>query len=60
MNISVDDQSPLYSFVILVGNAETSDQLNKLLTWATKIGERCRKKQCGNLWQKEWRPGKSF
>ncbi|HEY7082939.1 MAG TPA: PPOX class F420-dependent oxidoreductase [Nitrososphaeraceae archaeon] len=40
VSISVDDQTPLYSFVIVDGIAETSDLPNELLSWATKIAER--------------------
>ncbi len=40
VSVSVDDQSPLYSFVILEGYAEISDQPDQLLSWATKIAER--------------------
>jgi len=40
VSISIDDQTPLYSFVIVEGIAETSDQPNELLSWATKIAER--------------------
>lgn len=38
VSVSVDDQSPLYSFVILEGYAEISDQPHQLR--ATKIAER--------------------
>ena len=40
VSISVDDQTPLYSFVIVEGIAEISAQPEELLKWATKIGER--------------------
>jgi PPOX class probable F420-dependent enzyme len=40
VSVSVDDQSPLYSFVIIEGYAEISDQPDQLLSWATKIAER--------------------
>ncbi|MGA9841405.1 MAG: PPOX class F420-dependent oxidoreductase [Nitrososphaeraceae archaeon] len=40
MSISVDDQTPLYSFVIVDGIAEISEQPDELLRWATKIAER--------------------
>ena len=38
--ISVDDQTPPYSFVQLEGTAEFSDKLDEMLYWATKIGGR--------------------
>jgi hypothetical protein len=40
VSISVDDQCPLYSFVIVEGIAKTTNQPDELLTWATKIAER--------------------
>jgi PPOX class probable F420-dependent enzyme len=40
VSISVDDQTPLYSFVIVDGVAEISHQPSELLIWATKIAER--------------------
>ena len=40
VSISVDDQTPLYSFVIIEGIAEISAQPEELLKWATKIAER--------------------
>ena len=40
VSISVDNQTPLYSFVIVDGVAEISDQSSELLIWATKIAER--------------------
>ena len=40
VSISVDDQTPLYSFVIVDGIAEISEQPDELLRWATKIAER--------------------
>jgi PPOX class probable F420-dependent enzyme len=39
-SISVDDQTPPYSFVIINGVAEISEEPNDLLKWATKIAER--------------------
>ena len=40
VSISVDDQTPLYSFVIVDGIAEISERPDELLRWATKIAER--------------------
>jgi PPOX class probable F420-dependent enzyme len=40
VSISVDDQTPLYSFVIVDGIAEISEQPDELLKWATKIAGR--------------------
>jgi PPOX class probable F420-dependent enzyme len=40
VSVSVDDQTPLYSFVIVDGIAKISDQPDQLLSWATKIAER--------------------
>ena len=40
VSISVDDQTPLYSFAIVEGIAEISEQPDELLKWATKIAER--------------------
>jgi len=40
VSISVDDQTPLYSFVIIEGIAEINAQPEELLKWATKIAER--------------------
>lgn len=39
-SISVDDQKPPYSFVIVNGIAQISEEPSDLLKWATKIAER--------------------
>ena len=36
----VDDQAPPYSFVLVEGSAQWSDDLDEMLLWATKIGGR--------------------
>jgi len=36
----VDDQAPPYSYVLLEGRATLSDDLDELLTWATRLGAR--------------------
>jgi PPOX class probable F420-dependent enzyme len=38
--ITVDDQTPPYSFVTVFGEASISEDLDEMLTWATKIGAR--------------------
>ena len=38
--ISVDDPHPPYSFVQITGTTEISEDLDEMLIWATKIGER--------------------
>lgn len=38
--LSVDDQTPPYSFVTLFGTVTLSDDLEEMLPWAIKIGER--------------------
>jgi PPOX class probable F420-dependent enzyme len=38
--VSVDDQTPPYSFVSLWGEASLSDDLDELLRWATALGGR--------------------
>ncbi len=38
--IAVDDQSPPYAYVRISGEAKTSDNLDQMLIWATKIGGR--------------------
>ena len=40
VSISVDDQKPPYSFVIVNGIAQISEEPSELLKWATKIAER--------------------
>jgi hypothetical protein len=40
VSISVDDQKPPYSFVIVNGIAQISEEPSDLLKWATKIAER--------------------
>ena len=40
VSISVDDQTPPYSFVIVNGTAQISEEPSYLLKWATKIAER--------------------
>lgn len=36
----VDDQAPPYSFVLVDGTAQWSDDLDEILAWAVKIGAR--------------------
>jgi PPOX class probable F420-dependent enzyme len=38
--VCVDDQAPPYSFVLVQGTAASSDDLDDMLGWATKIGAR--------------------
>ncbi len=38
--ISIDDQTPPYSFITIFGTASISEDLDEMLVWATKIGER--------------------
>jgi PPOX class probable F420-dependent enzyme len=38
--LCVDDQQPLYSYAIVEGTVETSDNLDELKVWATKIAAR--------------------
>ena len=40
VSISVDDQKPPYSFVIVNGIAQIREEPSDLLKWATKIAER--------------------
>jgi PPOX class probable F420-dependent enzyme len=40
VTMCVDDQAPPYSFVTISGTVELSDDLEEMLKWATKIGER--------------------
>jgi len=40
VSITVDDQAPPYSFVTIEGTAETSDNREEALHWATRIGGR--------------------
>ena len=40
VSLSVDDQTPPYSFVTVEGNVSISENLDDMLYWATKIGER--------------------
>ena len=40
ISISVDDQTPPYSFVTIEGTASFSEDREELLHWATKIGGR--------------------
>ncbi|WP_407642578.1 PPOX class F420-dependent oxidoreductase [Actinomadura craniellae] len=40
ISICVDDQEPPYSFVIIQGTAELSEDLTELTRWATAIGAR--------------------
>ncbi len=40
VSISVDDQTPPYSFVIIEGRAELSAEPAALIRWATEIGRR--------------------
>ncbi len=40
VSISVDDQTPPYSFVTIEGTAEISDDRGECLHWATRIGAR--------------------
>lgn len=38
--LCLDDERPPFSFVIIEGEAEVSDDLDELLVWATRIGGR--------------------
>jgi PPOX class probable F420-dependent enzyme len=38
--LCVDDDRPPFAFVVLEGRAELSEDLDELLTWATRIGGR--------------------
>jgi PPOX class probable F420-dependent enzyme len=38
--LCVDDQAPPYSFVLVEGAAQWSDDLDEMLPWATRIGAR--------------------
>ena len=38
--LAIDDQTPPFSFVMVEGTAELSDDLNEMLVWATRIGAR--------------------
>ncbi|MEU5883831.1 PPOX class F420-dependent oxidoreductase [Spirillospora sp. NPDC047279] len=40
VSICVDDQEPPFSFVIVKGEAELSDDIDEMRTWATAIGGR--------------------
>ncbi len=40
VSISVDDATPSYSFVMIEGIAEISDDLDAMLPWSTAIGGR--------------------
>jgi PPOX class probable F420-dependent enzyme len=40
VSISVDDQTPPYSFVTIEGTVEISDDREECLHWATRIGAR--------------------
>ena len=40
VSISVDDATPPYSFVVIEGIAEVSDDLDAMLPWSTAIGGR--------------------
>jgi PPOX class probable F420-dependent enzyme len=40
VTVCVDDQVPPFSFVMVEGTVEISDDLDALLIWATRIGER--------------------
>jgi PPOX class probable F420-dependent enzyme len=40
VSLSVDDQRPPYSFVVIEGVAELSDDMGELRRWATAIGGR--------------------
>ena len=40
VSITVDDQAPPYSFVTIEGTAETTDNREETLYWATRIGGR--------------------
>ena len=40
VSISIDDQTPPYSFITIFGTATISEDLDEMLVWATKIGER--------------------
>ncbi len=38
--LCVDDETPPFSFVMVDGDVELSDDLSVMLEWATRIGER--------------------
>jgi PPOX class probable F420-dependent enzyme len=38
--LCVDDDTPPYAFAIIEGTATVSDDLDEMLTWATKLGGR--------------------
>jgi PPOX class probable F420-dependent enzyme len=38
--LCVDDQAPPYSYVLIEGEATLSEDLDALLTWATRLGAR--------------------
>ncbi len=38
--LAVDDERPPFAFVLIEGIAEVSDDLDGMLTWATRIGDR--------------------
>jgi len=40
VSIAVDDDTPPYSFVVVEGLAEVSDDLDEMLPWSTAIGGR--------------------
>ncbi len=40
VSLCVDDQEPPYDFVTVEGDVEISDDLQELLDWATRIGNR--------------------
>lgn len=40
VTLCVDDERPLYAYAIIEGTVETSEDLNELKIWATKLGTR--------------------
>lgn len=40
VSLCVDDESPPYAFVMVEGTVATSDDLDEMLHWATRIGGR--------------------
>jgi PPOX class probable F420-dependent enzyme len=40
VSLSVDDQEPPYSFVVIEGTAELSEDLDEMLPWSVAIGGR--------------------
>jgi PPOX class probable F420-dependent enzyme len=40
ISINIDDQAPPYSFVTIAAEAELSEDLDEMLPWSIRIGER--------------------